>query len=75
MEKGPTKIVEFLAEGNVKISSWGVIKFLQIFQEMHSLKNSARRPFFDLGSVIGAKGQTHATKACLGAVRNKVPLN
>lgn len=25
--------------------------------------------------VIGAKGQTHATKACLGAVRNKVPLN
>lgn len=32
-------------------------------------------PFFDLGSVIGAKGQTHATKACLGAVRNKVPLN
>ncbi|CAH3035422.1 unnamed protein product [Pocillopora meandrina] len=34
MEKDPTKIVEVLAEGNVKISCWGVIKFLQIFQEM-----------------------------------------
>lgn len=37
--------------------------------------SSPEGPFFDLGSVIGAKGQTHATKACLGAVRNKVPLN
>lgn len=37
--------------------------------------SSPEGPFFDLGSVNGAKGQTHATKACLGAIRNKVPLN
>lgn len=47
MEKGPTKIVEFLAEGNVKISCWGVIKFLQIFQEMHLLLSTVKLNFND----------------------------
>lgn len=51
MEKGPTKIVEVLAEGNVKISCWGVIKFLQIFQEMHSPKNSARSGYPPLAII------------------------
>ena len=40
--KGPSEIVKLLAEDDVKISRWSVIKFLKRYQERQSLENAPR---------------------------------
>ena len=40
--KGPSEIVKLLAEDDVKISKWSVIKFLKRYRERQSLENAPR---------------------------------
>lgn len=40
--KGPSEIVKLLAEDDVKISRWSVIKFLKRYRERQSLENAPR---------------------------------
>lgn len=40
--KGPCEIVKLLAEDDVKISRWSVIKFLKRYRERQSLENAPR---------------------------------
>ena len=40
--KGPTEIVRLLAEDDVKVSRWSIIKFLKQYQETASLENAPR---------------------------------
>ena len=40
--KGPSEIVRILAEDDVEISRWSIIRFLRRFQERKSLDNAAK---------------------------------
>ena len=50
--KGPSEIVRILAEDDVKISRWSVIRFLRRFQETKSLENAAKSGRPPLGVTI-----------------------
>lgn len=50
--KGPSEIVRILAEDDVKISCWSVIRFLRKFQERKSLDNAAKSGCPPLGVTM-----------------------
>ena len=50
--KGPSEIVRILAEDDVKISRWSIIRFLRRFQERKSLENATKPGRPSLGVTI-----------------------
>ena len=53
--KGPSEIVRLLAEDDVKVSRWGVIKFLQRYQERQLLENAPKKGRPSEGVTIEVK--------------------